>query len=184
MIDDSAGVAELASAVPDAGGCVVVPAFTGLGSPWWDPYARGAVLGITRGTTRAHVARAVLEAICLQTRDVVTAMSDASGHAVRELRADGGAAANDLLLQLQADHLRVPVRRPVIEETTALGAAYLAGLAEGVWGSAEELAANWHLDATFEPAGDPDALASQQASWSRALERAGRWAEREGPAAG
>ncbi len=179
IIDHAAEVAELAATVPDAGGCVVVPAFTGLGSPWWDPYARGAVLGITRGTTRAHVARAVLDAICLQTVDVVAAMGEASGHRVRELRADGGAAANDLLLQLQADHLRVPVRRPVIQETTSLGAAYLAGLAEGVWSSTDDVTASWHLDASFEPTGDPAALAAQQGGWARAVERSRGWAEHE-----
>lgn len=182
IIDDAAEVAALAATVPDAGGCVVVPAFTGLGSPWWDPYARGTVLGITRGTTRGHVARAVLDAICLQTRDVIDAMCDASGHPVRELRADGGAAANGLLLQLQADHLQVPVRRPAIQETTALGAAYLAGLAEGVWASTDDLTANWHLDATFEPAGDPEALTAEHAAWARAVERSRRWAEHEAPA--
>ncbi len=119
--------------MPDTEGCFLVPAFTGLGSPWWDPYARGTIVGITRGTGRGHLARAVLESISLQTRDVVHAMSEASGHPIRALKADGGAAANDLLLQLQADDLQVPVSRPVVQETTALGAAYLAGLAEGVW---------------------------------------------------
>src|SRR5690606_29843079 len=128
-----------------------------LGSPWWDPYARGFVGGITRGTTRAHLARAVLESMALQTCDVVASMSEASGHPIAALRADGGAAASDLLMQIQADLLDVPVSRPVINETTALGAAYLAGLAEGVWGSPDDIQANWHLDATFAPAGDPDA---------------------------
>jgi glycerol kinase len=182
VIDDAADVAALAATVPDAGGCVVVPAFTGLGSPWWDPYARGTVLGITRGTTRAHVARAVLDAICLQTRDAVLAMSSASGHPVRGLRADGGAAANDLLLQLQADHLEVPVARPVIQETTALGAAYLAGLAEGVWGSTDDITANWHLDARFDPAGDAAALAAQHEGWGRAVERSQEWAAQDASA--
>lgn len=176
VIDEAADVATLAATVPDAGGCVIVPAFTGLGSPWWDPYARGTIAGITRGTTRAHLARAVLDSICLQTRDVVAAMSAASGHPVRALKADGGASANDLLLQLQADHLQVPVSRPVIQETTALGAAYLAGLAEGVWGSSADITANWNLDATFEPQGDPAAVATQQVLWTRAVERARGWA--------
>ena len=141
--------------MPDTEGCFLVPAFTGLGSPWWDPYARGTIVGITRGTGRGHLARAVLESISLQTRDVVLAMSEASGHPIRALKADGGAAANDLLLQLQADDLQVPVSRPVVQETTALGAAYLAGLAEGVWSSPADITANWRLDATFEPQADP-----------------------------
>ena len=135
-----------------------MPAFTGLGSPWWDPYARGTMVGITRGTGRAHLARATLESIAFQTRDVVEAMSRASGDAVTALRADGGASANDLLLQLQADQLQVPVQRPVVQETTALGAAYLAGLAEGVWSTLDEVAAQWRLDATFEPQVEPVAL--------------------------
>jgi glycerol kinase len=176
VIAEAAEVATLAATVPDANGCVIVPAFTGLGSPWWDPYARGTIAGITRGTTRAHLARAVLDSICLQTRDVVGAMSEVSGHPVRALKADGGASANDLLLQLQADHLGVPVSRPVIQETTALGAAYLAGLAEGVWGSPADITANWQLDATFEPEGDPAAVEAQQALWTRAIDRARGWA--------
>ena len=176
VISEAAEVAELAATVPDANGCVVVPAFTGLGSPWWDPYARGTIAGITRGTTRAHLARAVLEAISFQTRDVVTAMSAASGHPVRGLNADGGASANDLLLQMQADHLQVPVSRPVIQETTALGAAYLAGLAEGVWASASEIATNWHLDAVFEPAVDAATADAQHVLWARAVERSRAWA--------
>jgi glycerol kinase len=181
LIDRADQVAELAASVPDAGGVVVVPAFTGLGSPWWDPYARGAVFGITRGTTRAHLARAVLESIALQTRDVVTAMSEASGHPITALKADGGASANDLLLQLQADHLGVPVSRPVIQETTALGAAYLAGLAEGVWSSPAEITANWHLDATFSPEADAGTLAPIQDAWARAVDRSRAWGTTEDP---
>ncbi len=176
VIDRAADIAALAASVPDTNGCVVVPAFTGLGSPWWDPYARGTITGITRGTTAAHIARAVLESICLQTRDVVAAMSAASGHPVRALKADGGASANDLLLQMQADHLQVPVARPVIQETTALGAAYLAGLAEGVWDSPADIAANWHLDATFEPLVGPAELETSHTLWARAVDRARQWA--------
>ena len=179
IIASAKEVAELAATVPDSGGVQVVPAFTGLGSPWWDPYARGAVLGITRGTGRAQIARAVLDSIVLQTRDVVEAMSAASGHPIRALKADGGAAANDLLLQLQADHLGVPVSRPVVQETTALGAAYLAGLAEGVWSDPDEISANWRLDATFAPQQSIEDLAPLHASWARAVERAGRWADAE-----
>jgi glycerol kinase len=176
IIDSAEEVAALAASVPDTGGVMVVPAFTGLGSPWWDPYARGTVLGITRGTGRAQLARAVLESIALQTRDVVNAMSEASGHPIRALKADGGAAANDLLLQIQADHLGVPVSRPVIQETTALGAAYLAGLAEGVWSSPAEITANWHLDATFEPSASLAELAPVHEAWARAVERSRGWA--------
>ena len=177
LIDDASQIEALASSVPDTNGCMVVPAFTGLGSPWWDPYARGTIAGITRGTTRAHLARAVLESIALQTRDVVSAMSEASGHPIRALKADGGASANDLLLQLQADHLHVPVTRPAIQETTATGAAYLAGLAEGVWGSPEDITANWQLDATFTPERSADDLAPIHTLWARALERSRGWAD-------
>ena len=176
IIESAEDVAALAATVPDNGGCYLVPAFTGLGSPWWDPYARGTIVGITRGTSRGHLARAVLESISLQTRDVVTAMSEASGHPIRALKADGGAAANDLLLQLQADDLQVPVSRPVIQETTALGAAYLAGLAEGVWSSPADITANWRLDATFEPHADRAAIDERHATWSRAVERSRGWA--------
>ena len=184
IIESAQEMATLAASVPDSGGVVVVPAFTGLGSPWWDPYARGTVLGITRGTGRAQLARAVLESIVLQTRDVVTAMSAASGHPIRALKADGGAAANDVLLQLQADHLGVPVSRPVIQETTALGAAYLAGLAEGVWSTPDEITANWQLDATFEPSVDLAELGPMHDTWARAVERSRAWAtdEPEAPA--
>jgi glycerol kinase len=177
LIDESPEIGPLAASVDDTDGVFVVPAFTGLGSPWWDPYARGTVLGITRGTGRAHIARAVLESIALQTRDVVTAMSAASGHPITALKADGGAAANDLLLQLQADHLGVPVSRPVVQETTALGAAYLAGLAEGVWSSPQEITANWRLDATFEPTVTQDDLAPVHTAWARAVERSRHWAD-------
>jgi glycerol kinase len=176
VIHAASEVAELAASVADTNGCVVVPAFTGLGSPWWDPYARGTIAGITRGTTAAHLARAVLEAISMQTKDVVAAMSAASGHPVLALKADGGASANDLLMQMQSDHLQVPVSRPVIQETTALGAAYLAGLAEGVWGSADDITANWQLDANFEPRMDPSEVDAQHARWSAAVTRARGWA--------
>jgi glycerol kinase len=176
IISSADEIEALAATVPDTEGCFLVPAFTGLGSPWWDPYARGTVVGITRGTGRAHLARAVLESISLQTRDVVQAMSEASGHPIRALKADGGAAANDLLLQLQADDLQVPVSRPVVQETTALGAAYLAGLAEGVWSSPGDITANWRLDATFEPQAEPAGLEARHAAWSRAIERSRAWA--------
>lgn len=179
IIDDAAETGPLAESCPDTEGVVFVPAFTGLGSPWWDPYARGTVLGITRGTGRAHLARAAVEAMAYQTRDVVEAMAAASGHAVHSLRVDGGASVMDLLLQLQADQLGVPVLRPVVQDTTALGAAYLAGLAEGVWGSLEEVTDNWAVDRVAEPTADADARAAAQAGydrWLRAVERARTWA--------
>ena len=157
--------------MPDTEGCFLVPAFTGLGSPWWDPYARGTIVGITRGTGRGHLARAVLEAIASRPATWCIAMSEASGHPIRALKADGGAAANDLLLQLQADHLQVPVSRPVVQETTALGAAYLAGLAEGVWSSPDDITANWRLDRTFTPQVDAGAAEARHAAWRRAVDR-------------
>jgi glycerol kinase len=177
LITEAAEIGPLAATVADNGGVYLVPAFVGLGSPWWDPYARGTVTGITRGTTRAHLARAVVEAMAYQTRDVVEAMSRAAGRDVQELRVDGGAATMDLLLQMQADQLGVTVRRPVDQETTALGAAYLAGLAEGVWGSLEEVAATWQQEAAFVPAADREAADTAHQAWLRAVERSRRWAE-------
>jgi glycerol kinase len=176
LVTDAAETAALAAAVADTDGVYVVPAFTGLGSPWWDPYARGAVVGITRGTTRAHLVRAVLEAMAYQTRDVLGAMAEAAGRPVTALRVDGGATANDVLLQIQADLLQLPVSRPRVQETTALGAAYLAGLAEGVWSSPADVAANWQLDATFEPRISAGAAEARYAGWRRAVERARGWA--------
>jgi glycerol kinase len=176
VIDEAAEIGPLAESVPDTGGIVLVPAFTGLGSPWWDPYARGAIVGITRGTTRAHLARATVESMAFQTRDVVDAMSAASGHEVVAMRVDGGASVMPLLLQVQADQLQVPVSRPTVQETTALGAAYLAGLAEGVWSSPDEVTRNWVLDVEVEPsAGRPEADAAH-AVWLRAVERSRGWA--------
>jgi glycerol kinase len=158
--------------VPDSGGVYVVPAFTGLGSPWWDPRARGTITGITRGTTRAHIARAVVDAMVHQVHDAIDAMVTATGVPLAELRVDGGASVMDAMLQRQADHLGVRVLRPVDHETTALGAAYLAGLAEGVWSGLDEVAALWQLDAVFEP-GTPD---GSHAGWLRAVERSRNWA--------
>ena len=178
IIDERREVATLAATVPDTNGCVLVPAFTGLGSPWWDPYAAGH----DRRDHPRHgprpprpgCARVDLPADPGRGQ----AMSAASGHPVRALKADGGAAANDLLLQLQADHLQVPVSRPVIQETTALGAAYLAGLAEGVWGSPADITANWQLDATFEPQLDASAADAQHVLWSRAVRALARLGDR------
>jgi glycerol kinase len=176
IIADAAETGPLAESVPDTGGVVVVPAFTGLGSPYWDPYARGTVLGLTRGTGRAHLARAVVEAMVWQTRDVIEAMTAASGIPIAELRVDGGAAVMNLLCQLQADALGVTVRRPEVRETTALGAAYLAGIATGIWASAEDAASAWREDAAFEPSGDADDVARRYADWRRGVERARGWA--------
>ena len=175
IIAEAAETGPLAASVADSGGVHVVPAFTGLGSPWWDPYARGTVLGITRGTGRAHLARAVVESMALQTVDVVDAICAASGTRPAEMRVDGGASVMDLLCQIQADLLGVPVRRATIQETTALGAAYLAGIAEGVWGSAAEAAAAWTADASFNPAIEPDERERRLAAWHRAVERSRGW---------
>jgi glycerol kinase len=175
VIREAAETGPLAASVPDSGGVVLVPAFTGLGSPWWDPYARGALLGITRGTTRAHLARAVVEAMVFQVRDAVSAMERAAGTPVTTLRVDGGAAAMDLLLQLQADQLQVPVSRPRNLETTALGAAYLAGLATGVWGSLDDLRAHWQLDVEMRPSVDRATADAVHATWLRAVDRARGW---------
>ncbi len=178
IIERAADAGPLAASVTDTGGVYVVPAFTGLGSPWWDPYARGTIVGITRGTTRAHVTRAVIESMAYQTRDVIDAMVAASGIPISDLRVDGGASVMDLLLQIQADQLGVAVCRPIDEETTALGAAFLAGLAEGVWPDLDAIRATWKLDAKFEPADDrtfPDLFHAQ---WLRAVERSRGWASR------
>ena len=176
VIEKSNEVTALASSVASTDGVVVVPAFTGLGSPWWDPYARGTILGITRGTTAAHIARAMLESIAFQTRDVIDAMTNAGGLELRSLRADGG-AASDFVLQLQADQLGVPVHRPTVPETTALGAAYLAGLAEGVWGSLDDITANWAVDVTIEPTTDRTLIDLGHQQWLRGVERSRGWAK-------
>ena len=157
IIDDAAEIGPLAESVPDSGGITFVPAFTGLGSPYWDPYARGTILGLSRGTGRAHLARAVVESMAYQTRDVVDAVAASAGVGLAELRVDGGASVMDVLCQFQADLLGVPVRRPAVQETTALGAAYLAGLAEGVWATPAAAADAWTEEASFSPA-MPDAL--------------------------
>ncbi|HEV8581317.1 MAG TPA: glycerol kinase GlpK [Thermoanaerobaculia bacterium] len=175
VIRSSAEIEALAASVPDAGGVVLVPAFTGLGAPHWDPYARGALVGITRGTTAAHIARAALEAIAFQVVDVLAAMEADSGVPVAELRVDGGATANGLLMQLQADLAGVPVVRPRVQETTALGAACLAGLAVGVFKDTDEIAARWQIERTFAPALDRDQAAERRVRWNRAVERAKGW---------
>jgi len=176
IIDTAAAVEPLAASVPDNGGVYLVPALTGLGAPHWDPLARGAILGLTRGATKAHLARAALEAIAYQTADVIDAMHDDSGIALAELRVDGGAAANDLLMQFQADILGVPVVRPSITETTSLGAAYLAGLGVGFWSTPSDLDLQWRIDRRFEPAIARSRAAGLRDEWNRAVERAKRWA--------
>jgi glycerol kinase len=153
----------------------VVPAFAGLGAPHWDPYARGAIVGLTRGSSRAHIARAALESIAYQSADVLEAMQKDAGQALSELRVDGGAAANDLLMQFQADILGVPVVRPKVLETTALGAAYLAGLHTGVWSSREEIAAQWQMQRRFEPRMARAEAAGLLARWREAVNRSRRW---------
>jgi glycerol kinase len=165
----------LAASAPDTGGAYLVPALTGLGSPWWDPHARGAFVGVTRGVGRAQLARAAVEAMTYQTRDVVDAMQAGCEHSVTELRVDGGAAAMDLLLRLQADVLGVRVVRAAVRETTALGAAWLAGLGEGVWDSLDELAACWQSDAAIEPAVDRSNVEASYQGWLGAVQRATDW---------
>jgi glycerol kinase len=177
IISDAAEIGPLAATVEDSGGVVMVPAFAGLGSPWWDPHARGAVLGLTRGSGRAQLARAVVESMALQTRDVVDAMASASGTALAELRVDGGASAMELLLDLQADQLDVPVVRATNQETTALGAAYLAGLAEGVWDSPQTVADRWRADYRAEPTKDRAAADALHRRWRRGVERVQGWAD-------
>ena len=176
IIEKSADVEALAASVPDTGDVYLVPAFAGLGAPQWDAAARGTIVGLTRGTTRAHLARAALESIAFQATDLIDAMQRDCGHALTELRVDGGAARNDLLLQMQADLLGVPVLRPVNTETTAFGAAAFAGLGAGLWQSEAELASLWQLERRFEPRLPRDASAQRRARWQQAVERSRAWA--------
>ena len=180
VIADSAESEALAASVPDTGGVYFVPAFVGLGAPHWDMYARGTILGLTRGTTRAHLVRAALEAIAYQSREVLGAALADAGLTLEELRVDGGATANNLLMQFQADILATPVVRPVVRETTALGAAYLAGLAVGYWASREEIAGNWAADRRFLPQMEPRRREELFAGWRRAVARAAGWAQPTG----
>jgi glycerol kinase len=172
-IEASAQVQPLAESVPDAGGVLMVPAFTGLGAPYWRPEARGIITGLTRGTTVAHIARAALESIAYQSAALLQAMSRdaqaAGGAAVSELRVDGGACVNDLLMQFQADLLGIPVVRPQVIETTALGAAYLAGLATGLYRNLDELSSQWRAERTFHPTLPRDRAAALMAQWERAV---------------
>ena len=179
MIRSSEDVEYLASKVDRTDGVYFVPAFVGLGAPHWDQYARGTIVGITRGTSEAHIARAALESIALQSVDVIRAQEADSGIELKELRADGGASENDLLMQMQADLLGVPVVRPQLSETTALGAAYLAGLAVGYFDSVESISKQWRVDARFEPQMDPSEVQRKRTQWNRALERSKGWVQSE-----
>jgi glycerol kinase len=176
IIRDSSEVEALAASVPDTGGVVFVPAFAGLGAPYWDAYACGTIVGMTRGTTKAHIARAALASIACQTADILEAMQKDAAIPLQELRVDGGAARNDLLMQFQAGILGVPVVRPTITETTALGAAYLAGLAVSFWSSGDEIAAQWRVERRFVPDMGADERAERLATWRRAVERSRDWA--------
>jgi glycerol kinase len=173
----AAEIEALAAGVSDTGGVYLVPAFAGLGAPHWDQYARGTIVGLTRGSTKAHIARAALEGIVLQVMDVLKAMEADAGIKLKELRVDGGASANDLLMQLQADLLNVPVVRPKVAETTALGAAYLAGLAVGFWKNQADIARQWQVDKRFKPAMKPAIRTRITKGWVRALGRAKAWEE-------
>ncbi len=175
LIRTAADIEPLAATVADNGGVYVVPAFAGLGAPHWDPYARGTIVGVTRGTTAGHLARAALESIAYQVADLLDAMRADSGIALKELRVDGGAAANDMLMQFQADLLGVPVVRPAVTETTALGAAYLAGLAVSYWPSANAITGQWKVDRRFEPSMTRTAAAALRERWSEALARSKGW---------
>jgi glycerol kinase len=177
LISSAAESQELASNIESTGGVYVVPAFVGLGAPYWDQYARGTIVGLTRGSGRAHIVRATLESTAYQTRDVLEAMRADSGLDLQALRVDGGAVQNDFLMQFQADILGVPVQRPAVTETTALGAAYLAGLATGFWSSQGQLAHQWTVEKTFEPQMSADERDHLYAGWQRAVERARGWAE-------
>jgi glycerol kinase len=179
IIKHSSDIESLAASVSDSGGVHVVPAFAGLGAPDWDPYARGAILGLTRGSSGAHIARAALESIAFQVADLLAAMRSDVGQAITELRVDGGASVNNLLLQLQANFLQVPIVRPTVTETTALGAAYLAGLTANVWPNREAIAAHWQIERRFEPQISRDEAAALQARWRQAVERAKGWAQDE-----
>jgi glycerol kinase len=177
VIKHSSEVEALANTVPDSGGVSFVPAFTGLGAPDWDPYARGAIIGITRGTTTGHIARAALDGVALQVADLLEGMHKDLGDELSELRVDGGASVNNTLMQIQADVLQIPVVRPKVTETTALGAAYLAGLAAGVWPDRDTIKKQWQVDQRFEPSISADEAAARRATWRRAVERTKGWAQ-------
>ncbi len=175
LIRNAADIEALANSVADNGGVYLVPAFAGLGAPHWDPYARGTIVGITRGVTAGHIARAALESIAYQVADLLDAMAADSGIALKELRVDGGAAGNNTLMQFQADLLGVPVVRPAVTETTALGAAYLAGLAVGYWPSVDAITGQWQVDRRFDPVMPRSTASSLRERWTAALHRSKGW---------
>ncbi|MDD3439257.1 MAG: glycerol kinase GlpK [Clostridiaceae bacterium] len=177
IIDNAAASEDMAAAVADTNGVYVVPAFVGLGAPYWDMYARGSILGLTRGANRNHIVRATLESIAYQTRDVLEAMQEDSKINLQALKVDGGAVANNFLMQFQADILGVPIYRPEVTETTALGAAYLAGLAVGFWDSKDEIAEKWNVDRVFEPVMDSSSRDKKYAGWKKAVSRTLKWEE-------
>ena len=177
LIDSASETEQLAQSVPDTGGVYLVPAFTGLGAPHWDMYARGTITGITRGTGRSHIVRAALESIAYQTRDVLDAMMQDTGINLKSLKVDGGASQNNFLMQFQSDILGKEVDRPVVTETTALGAAYLAGLATGFWKSRDEIAQKWSMDRKFMPVMNIDEREARYSKWKKAVTRATLWEE-------
>ena len=177
LFESSSEIEALANTVPDNGGVYLVPAFAGLGAPDWDPYARGLIVGVTRGTTKAHIARAALEGIAFQVADVLAAMQADSEISLTELRVDGGASANNLLMQFQSDLLGVPVVRPQTLETTALGVAYLAGLAVGFWKDRDDIAHQWQVDKKFTPSMPANEVATLKQSWKKALSRSKAWVD-------
>jgi len=179
ILKRSGDIEKLARSVPDNGGVYFVPALVGLGTPHWDPYARGLIIGIDRGTTSGHIARATVESMAYQSRDVIAAMESDSGVRLRQLRVDGGAVINDDLMQFQANILGKPVQRPVESETTALGAAYLAGLAVGFWKSVSDISKNWALDREFRPEIKAHQRKCKIAEWERAVDRSKNWSTRD-----
>ena len=179
LIENAAQSEELAMAVPDSNGVYMVPAFVGLGAPFWDMYARGIIVGLTRGANRNHIVRAVLESIAFQTRDVIQAMEEDSGIKLRTLKVDGGAVSNDFLMQFQSDMLGVPVERPVFTETTAMGAAFLAGLAVGFWTDRTEIATRLEIDRRFAPAMPVELREKKYRGWKKAVERSRSWEDAE-----
>ena len=179
LIDSAPDSEYMANKVKDTNGCYVVPAFTGLGAPHWDQYARGTIVGITRGVNKYHVIRATLESLAYQANDVLQAMKADSGIELAALKVDGGASANNLLMQIQADIINAPVNRPCCVETTAMGAAYLAGLAVGYWASKEDVIKNWSIDRTFEPSIEADDRAARIKGWNKAVKYAYGWAKED-----
>jgi len=179
IIHSASEIEELANNVNDNGGVYLIPAFAGLGAPHWDQYARGTIFGLTRGTNRAHIARAALESIAFQTYDVLKAMESDSGIKVKELRVDGGATANNLLMQFQSDVLGIPIVRPKISETTALGVAYLAGLAIGYWNGFEDIINQWKIDKKFEPNSEANEIQKKIFFWNKAVEHSKFWLNEE-----